>query len=87
MNDSISSMTVDTLKSTVREAIREELSACGILATTAEQRVKTQSDFDFLRRIHGLWESAVNKVGTAVVLALFGVAASLIGLSSFKFWK
>ncbi|KAH2282323.1 hypothetical protein KXW82_007478, partial [Aspergillus fumigatus] len=71
-------MTVDDLKTTLRDVIREELSAVGILATTAEQRVKTQSDFDFLRRVHSMWESSVNKVGTAVVLAVMGLAATLV---------
>jgi hypothetical protein len=76
-------MTVDELKSVVKDAIREELSACGILATTAEQRVKSQGDFDFLRRIHLLWDGVVNKVGTAVLIALLGVAATAIGIIKF----
>lgn len=87
MSNTIASMTVDDLKTTLRDVIREELSAVGILATTAEQRVKTQSDFDFLRRVHSMWESSVNKVGTAVVLAVMGLAATLVGLGSIKFWK
>lgn len=76
MSNTIANMTADDLKSTLRDVIREELSACGILAATAEQRVKTQSDFDFLRRAHALWSNAVNKVGTTVVLALLGLAVA-----------
>jgi hypothetical protein len=76
MSNTIASMTVDDLKTTLRDVIREELSAVG-----------TQSDFDFLRRVHSMWESSVNKVGTAVVLAVMGLAATLVGLGSIKFGK
>ena len=83
---SLSNITADELKTIVQAALREELSACGILASTPEQRVSTQSDFAFLRRLHAVWDNTVNKVGTAVLLALFGLAAT-VSLGWFKFGK
>lgn len=73
-------LTADELKNIVREVIREELTACGVLASTPAERVEMQEDFSFLRRWRKLYDDTVNKVGTTVILMFVGGLASLVAL-------
>lgn len=75
-------MDVNELKETIREALREELLACGLLAHTPADKAEAQEDFIFLRRWRKFYDGVVNKIGSAVVLAL---ASFVIGLVAIGF--
>lgn len=79
-------LTVDQFKSLIREAVREEFTACGLLSTTPEHQVEAQADFKFLRQWRKSYDGIVNKVGTAVVMAVLAAIGSLIAIGfNFKF--
>lgn len=81
-------LSAEALKNLIREAIREEFTACGLLASTPAERIEAQTDFQFLRRARKSYDNIVNKVGGAVVLAIVGGVISLIALGfNFKFGK
>lgn len=84
----VTNMNAEALKNLMREAIRDELTACGLLASTPAERIEAQTDFQFLRRARKAYDGAVTKVGGAVLLLLVGFVASLITLGfNFKFGK
>jgi hypothetical protein len=74
----LDNMTRDDLKALIKEAMQEELGACGFLAVTPEQRVEMQEDFAHLRKWRRLMDGMVYKVGTVTVTIVIGVIASLI---------
>lgn len=81
-------MSADDLAKLVREAIREEFTACGLIASTPAEKSEAQSDFLFLRRWRRMYETTVTKVGTVVVLAILGFFGSLLALGfNIKFGK
>ena len=81
-------MTRDEFKMLIKDSIREEFAACGLLATSAQERVEAQEDFSFIRKFRKLFDSLAYKVGGAIVLGIVGLIGSLIlaGLSA-KFGK
>jgi hypothetical protein len=74
------------LKQLVKEAVREEIHdemraefvAIGILAENAAQKMEMQEDFSFIRSLRKTGKSIVNKVGSAVVIAVLGVMGTLL---------
>jgi len=81
-------LTRDDFKGMIREALREEFTACGILAGNDEQKVEMQEDFSFLRSCRKAFGSLVGKIGTAVVLGVIGVIGTfLIAGFNIKFGK
>lgn len=73
-------MDANELKNTIREALREELLACGLLASTPAEKAEAQEDFIFLRRWRKFYDGVVNKVGSAVILATVSFILGLIAL-------
>ncbi len=80
--------TRDDFKNMMREALRDELTACGIISENAEQKREMQADFSFLRSLRETYQSIVNKVGAAVVLGVIGAVFTLVAAGlSYKFGK
>lgn len=78
----------DKLKTIIREAVRAEFTACGLLASTPAEQIEAQSDFLFLRRGRRAYEDLVTKIGTAVVLITVTALCGLIALGfNLKFGK
>lgn len=75
-------LTHDQLRAVVRTAMREELIACGILASTPAEQHEAQADFLFLRRWRRTYDSLVTKVGSTIIVAIVG---ALIGLGALGF--
>lgn len=84
----VSQMSAEELAKLVRDAIRAEFTACGLLASTPAEQIEAQSDFLFLRRWRKLYDTTVTKIGTVVVLFILGCVGSLITLGfNMKFGK
>lgn len=84
----MSELTVEQLKQfedIVRKAIRDELGSAGLRVDEANHVDEARKDFMFLRKIRGTWESAVNKVGNAVLFGLVAIVAT-IGGTGFWAW-
>lgn len=78
----------DELKNVIREAIREEFIACGLLASTPAEKAEAQEDFIFLRRWRKSFDVAVNKVVSATLLTVVTFIGGLLYLGfNFKFGK
>lgn len=84
----VSGMTADDLAKLVREAIRAEFTACGLLASTPAEQIEAQSDFLFLRRWRKAYDNVVTKVGSAVIFMIVTFIGGLIALGfNIKFGK
>jgi hypothetical protein len=81
-------LSTDQLKNVIRDAIREEFIACGLLASTPAEKAEAQEDFIFLRRWRKSFDVAVNKVVSVTLLAVVSFIGGLIYIGfNFKFGK
>lgn len=67
----------------LRNLFRDELADAGLRVDEAEHQDAAREDFRFLRRLRLSWDGAVSRTGNAVLLAVIGIAATIIGLG---FW-
>jgi hypothetical protein len=67
----------------LRTVFRDELADAGLRVDEAEHQDAAREDFRFLRRLRMSWDGAVSRTGNAVLLAVIGIAATIIGLG---FW-
>lgn len=67
----------------LRQLFSEVLADAGLRVDEPDHQDAAREDFRFLRRLRLNWDGAVNKTGTAVLVALIGVASTIIGLG---FW-
>lgn len=70
MTNQLPDLSIMELKALIREAVREELDDAGLRIGEPESRDEAREDFRFLRLLRKRYDSTVNKVGTAVVLAI-----------------
>src|SRR4051812_3410345 len=74
-------MTPESMKALMKEALKEELVAIGIAATSASEQIAMQDDLRFIRAFRRIWQGSVEKIGTAVVLILLATAAVFVAPS------
>lgn len=85
---SVITISSEQLREVIRETIRDELTACGILMTTSADKLEAQADARFLRQWRKNFDAVVTKVGSAVILAIVGGVIALVTLGfNVKFGK
>ncbi|WP_449395608.1 hypothetical protein [Devosia riboflavina] len=70
--------------SQLRAVMREEWADAGLRLDDAGHQDEAREDFRFLRRLRLTWDGSTQKVGTAVLTALIGVALIIFGSG---FWQ
>lgn len=68
----------------LRAVMREEWADAGLRLDDAGHQDEAREDFRFLRRLRLTWDGSTQKVGTAVLTALIGVALIIFGSG---FWQ
>lgn len=68
----------------LRAVMREEWADAGLRVDDAGHQDEAREDFRFLRRLRLTWDGSTQKVGTAVLTALIGVALIIFGSG---FWQ
>ena len=74
------------IKSTVREAVREELADAGLRLDGPDHQDAAKEDFRFLRRLRTGVDGVAAKVGWFVITAILGGAVWLVanGLNAWR---
>jgi hypothetical protein len=78
-SDSFSDKQLEQLK----EAVSEAFAGVGLRVDDPDHIDDAREDFRFLRRFRQTWDGAANKVGGTVLVAIVGVALTIIGAG---FW-
>ena len=68
----------------LRAVMREEWADAGLRLDDAGHQDEAREDFRFLRRLRLTWDGSTQKIGTAVLTALIGVALIIFGSG---FWQ
>ena len=71
-------LSAEELKSLVRQALREELSAAGLRLDDADHQDEAKLDFQFVRKWRKAYEGGTAKVGAAVILTVVSGALLLL---------
>lgn len=71
-------MTRDEFKMLIKDSMREELAACGLLVTTDAERIEAQVDFRFMRKLRMMFDGVAHKIGGAILLGVVGLVGSLL---------
>ena len=71
-------MTRDEFRTLIKESVREELTACGLLITTPSEKLEAQEDFSFIRKWRLKLDNVSNKIGYAIIFAIVSVLGSLL---------
>ena len=80
---SFSDVQMTQLKLAIRAGIEEAFDDIG-LRVDPDHKEDTREVVSFLRKLKRVWDGSVNRVGSAVLLALVGVVFAIIGLG---FWE
>jgi hypothetical protein len=80
MDDQAGSLSKHELKSLIREALREELLALGLLIEEPEHVIEARDDFRFLRRLRKAQELIAARIGNVIVITLMAGTLSALWL-------
>lgn len=71
----------------LRAVLREELGDAGLRIDGPDHVDEAREDFRFLRRFRLSWDGAAKKVGGVVLVAIVGVALTIVGMGFFAWIK
>jgi hypothetical protein len=71
-------MTRDEFRTLIKDSVREELTACGLLITTPAEKLEAQEDFAFIRKWRKKLDGASNKIGYAIIFGIVSILGSLL---------